>query len=125
MRIVAAALLAALAAAPAFAREPLHVFVHFPRGGPEHLDRAIVFGAVLRAHGFDVVDLRPVDIEMRQPTVRYFEAGLRDDAARFGAQVENLLREQGFAAEPKVRVQDFTFYSPKPRPNALELWLTR
>jgi hypothetical protein len=121
---LAAVLVANLIGSPVAVGEPLHVFVHFPSAVPGSLDRAIVFGAVLEAHGFDVVDLRPVNVQMRQPTIRYFEAGLRDEALQFGKVVTGVLREQGFESI-EVRVQDFTFYAPKPRRSAIELWMAQ
>jgi hypothetical protein len=116
---LAAVLVANLIGSPVAVGEPLHVFVHFPSAVPGSLDRAIVFGAVL-----DVVDLRPVNVQMRQPTIRYFEAGLRDEALQFGKVVTGVLREQGFESI-EVRVQDFTFYAPKPRRSAIELWMAQ
>jgi hypothetical protein len=120
----ALAIVAALFAAPAAAGEPLHVFVHFPEHAPESLGRAITIGGTLKAEGFDVVDLRPVGVRVRQPTIRYFEPHLRDKALRFRDVLVKILRTQGIK-QPQVRVQDFTFYTPKPRPNAAELWLAR
>jgi hypothetical protein len=98
--------------------------MHFPRAEAEGVDRAIVLGGVLAARGFDVVDLRPVDVRMRQPTIRYFEPRLRREAEHLAEVVTGLLRDQGFETG-KVRVQDFTFYEPKPRRNAIELWLAQ
>jgi hypothetical protein len=124
MKGCAIALLAALAAVAAHADEPLHVFVHFPEHAPQSLDRAIILGGVLSADGFDVVDLRPVTVTTRQPTIRYFEPELRKEALRLRDEVVKILRKQG-VGQLLVRVQDFTFYRPKPRPNAVELWFAR
>jgi hypothetical protein len=113
-----------LLTAPVRAEGPLHVFVHFPAGAPQSLDHALAVGGTLKAEGFDVVDLRPVTVRMRQPTIRYFEPQLRDQALRFRNVLANILRAEG-SGPPEVRVQDFTFYTPKPPSNALELWLAR
>jgi hypothetical protein len=101
--------------------EPLQVFVHFPESSAETLDVAKRVGLQMIDDGFDVVDLRPVPIEMRATTIRYFRPELRDDALRLKAYLERLLRDSGIATEP-IRVQDFTFFEPKPRPNSVELW---
>jgi hypothetical protein len=115
-------LLAALWSTPVGGAEPLHVFVHFREDAPQSLDDAIAVGGALKAQGFDVVDLRPVSFSVRQPTIRYFEPHLRKEALQFRDVLVRILRTQG-VDQPRVRVQDFTFYSPKPRPNSLELWL--
>jgi hypothetical protein len=99
----------------------LHLFLHFTDAAPANLDLAARIGLALQADGFDVVDLRPVEAEMRATTVRFFEPGLRDAARRLGAELERLQATEGVARAP-VRVQDFTFYRPKPPPRSLEVW---
>lgn len=124
VRVSVLPLLAALLSTPVGGAEPLHVFVHFHEDAPQSLDHAIAVGGTLKAEGFDVVDLRPVSLSVRQPTIRYFEPHLRNEALRFRDVLVRILRTQG-VDRPRVRVQDFTFYTPKPPPQSLELWLAR
>ncbi|HEY0522266.1 MAG TPA: hypothetical protein VGD08_02675 [Stellaceae bacterium] len=126
--IGAAALCAAAAALPVGAQppqqqqpEPLHIYVHYTETSPKTFDTAVKVGLLLMQQGFDIVDVRPVEAEMRRTTIRYFYPDLRDDAYRLKDRVEHLLQAQGVAHEP-VRVQDFTRYKLKTPPNSCELW---
>jgi hypothetical protein len=123
MRIgLAAAAALVWAAGPAApADERLHLFLHFTDTAQTNLDVAARVGLALEADGFDVVDLRPVEAEMRATTVRFFEPELRRAAQRLGDELEEILAAEGVTGRP-VRVQDFTFYRPKPPPRSLEVW---
>jgi hypothetical protein len=101
--------------------EPLHLFLHFTDRAPANFDTAVRVGLALKARGFDVVDLRPVDAEMRATTVRYFDPALRGPARRLADELARLLAREGAGGAP-VRVQDFTFYRSKPPPHSLEVW---
>jgi hypothetical protein len=123
--LVIAALALCAAASPARAeppqREPLHIYLHYTETSPKTFDTAVKIGLLLMEQGFDVVDVRPVEAEMRRTTIRYFYRDLRDDAYRLKARIEHLLQAQGVDEEP-VRVQDFTHYKIKTPPNSFELW---
>jgi hypothetical protein len=114
----AAAIAPAVRAQP---REPLHIYEHYTETSPKTFDTAVKIGLLLMQQGFDIVDVRPVEAEMRRTTIRYFYPDLRDDAYRLRDRVERLLQAQGVAHEP-VRVQDFTRYRLKTPPNSCELW---
>jgi hypothetical protein len=58
---------------------------------------------------------------MRRTTIRFFRPEQREAAYRLRDELSSVLRESGIDARP-VRVQNFSFYEPKPRPNALEVW---
>src|SRR5689334_9495393 len=108
--VIGAAALCAAAALPAGAQpqqqpEPLHIYVHYTETSPKTFDTAIKVGLLLMQQGFDVVDVRPVEAEMRRTTIRYFYPSLRDDAYRLKDRIEHLLQAQGVDHEP-VRVQD-------------------
>ena len=124
MRVVAAALgLLLCLAVPARAQDdPLHLFLHFTEAAPANFDAAVRVGLQLQSKGFDVVDLRPVGVTMQMTTIRYFYRELRGEAERLKGDLERILAAQG-VADARVRVQDFTFFRPKPRPNSLEIWI--
>ena len=125
MKVFNAALLSLSLTGPvAVADAKLRVFVHFPAGAAGLEDDAMRLGLLLQDNGYEIVDLRPVDIEMQAPTIRYFAPELRDDAERLRRRLDPLLAEQRIASSA-VRLQDFTFYNPKPPGNAVEIWLPR
>ena len=121
MALAAAAALVWVAGPAAPDSGRLHLFLHFTDTAQANLDLAARVGLALEARGFDVVDLRPVEAEMRATTVRFFDPALRGAARRLGGQLERLLAAEG-AANERVRVQDFTFYRPKPPADSLEVW---
>jgi hypothetical protein len=121
LAIVAVALCAAASPAQAQQQEPLHIYLHYTETSPRTFDTAVRIGLLLMKQGFDVVDVRPVNAEMRRTTIRYFYSDLRDDAYRLRERIEHLFQAQGVEHEP-VRVQDFTRYKLKTPQNSLELW---
>lgn len=119
---LAAAALGPAASASASSPERPRLYLHFSDGADGNRDDAIRAGLLLQHAGFEVVDIRPVAAAMRQTTIRYFTAETRAAALRLKGQLEMLLAEGGIATGV-VRVQDFTFYRPKPRPHGLEVWI--
>jgi hypothetical protein len=122
-RLWAGLITVAFGSSPASA-EPLQLFVHFPESSATTLEVAKRIGLQMMEDGLDVVDLRPVRVEMSATTIRYFRPELRPEALRLKAYLERMLRDSHIETGP-VRVQDFTFFEPKPRPNSLELWFKR
>lgn len=75
----------------------------------------------LRQQGFTVADVRPVDLSIGKPSVRYF-------FARDRAPSRRLVDELGrfFEAAPSRapdQASDFAHFTPKPRPGNVEVWL--
>jgi hypothetical protein len=101
--------------------ERLQIFIHFPAGDSATLDVAKRLGLQLIDDGYDVIDLRPVPVDMSATTIRYFRPELRGDADRLKIHLERLLRDSKIDAT-SVRVQNFSFFYPKPRANSVELW---
>jgi hypothetical protein len=109
-----------LAVLPARA-DPLTLYLHVPMEDAKALDVAMRVGMLLLDEGFDVVDLRPVPVQMKLTTVRYFKPNLRGEAAGVKTILERVLHENRIEDGP-VRVQDFTFYRPTPTMHSLEVW---
>src|SRR5690349_4276082 len=101
--------LCSLLAATSVSAAPLQLYLHVPADDPETLDVAMTVGFRLMKEGYEVVDVRPVPVEMRQTTIRYFKPELRPDAVRAKEMLERVLRENGID-EGSVRLQDFTSY---------------
>jgi hypothetical protein len=99
---------------------PMRVFIHHTAGAENALP-AIQLAAFLQARGFDVVDIRPVDVEIERPSVRYFFDG---DQPESGRLVEAI---GAFYAKARGRAPDeaadFSHFSPKPRRGNIEVWL--
>lgn len=99
---------------------PIRVFIHHTAGAENAL-AAIQLAAFLQARGFDVVDIRPVDVNIERPTVRYFFDG---DQPESGRLVEAI---GAFYAKARGRAPDeaadFSRFSPKPRRGNIEVWL--
>jgi hypothetical protein len=99
---------------------PIRVVIHHTAGAENALP-AIQLAAFLQARGFDVVDIRPVDVEIERPGVRYFFDG---DQLESGRLVEAI---GAFYAKARGRAPDeaadFSHFSPKPRRGNVEVWL--
>jgi hypothetical protein len=113
--------LSCMLAANLVSAEPLQLYFHVPTEDGETLNVAMTVGFRLMEEGYEVVDVRPVPVEMRQTTVRYFKPELRVEALRAKELLERVLRENGIE-EGTVRLQDFTFYRPTPTMYSLEVW---
>lgn len=106
--------------ATADASTPIQVLILHAAGAANALP-AIQLAAFLQARGFDVTDIRPVDVEIERPSVRYFFDGDESESRRL---VEAL---GAFFAEAPDRAPgeaaDFSQFAPKPRRGKIEVWL--
>jgi hypothetical protein len=107
-------------AADAVAPRSIQVFIHHAAGASNALP-AIQLAAYLQTRGFAVSNIRPVDVEIERPSVRYFFEGDRPEASRL---VEAIL---AFLAKTPGQVPDhaadFSHVSPKPPQGNVEVWL--
>jgi hypothetical protein len=98
----------------------IRVFIHHVAGTRNALP-AIQLAAFLQARGFAVTDIRPVELKIEQPSVRYF---FEDDQPESRRLVEAI---GAFFAEAPERAPDqpadFSHFSPKPRQGNVEVWL--
>jgi hypothetical protein len=99
---------------------PTRVFIHH-RAGTRNAVPAIQLAAYLQGHGFAVTDIRAVDSQIEQPSVRYFFADDRPDGRRLVEAIAAFFADApGRAPDEAV---DFSHFSPKPQPGNLEVWL--
>jgi len=106
--------------ATAAAPTPIRIFIHHTAGDGNALP-AIQLAAVLQARGFDVVDIRPVDFQIEQPSVRYFFDGDRRESRRLVEAIGAFYAEDRGPAPGEAT--DFSNFSPKPRQGNVEVWL--
>jgi hypothetical protein len=99
----------------------IRVFIHYASTDVENAALARRLADHLRRAGFTVADLRPVDLPIEQPSVRYF---FEDDRRASQRLVDVLARffEQARLRTPE-RASDFTHHTPKPRVGNVEVWL--
>jgi hypothetical protein len=97
------------------------VFVHFRRDDPAGEQAAQAIAERLRARGFRIAELRPVDLRINQASVRYFFDGDRTRSQALEREVDTFVREAGLA--PRSELLPMRYYEPKPRPGTLEVWL--
>jgi hypothetical protein len=97
------------------------VFVHFRRDDPAGEQAAQAIAERLRARGFRIAELRPVDLRINQASVRYFFDGDRTRSQALEREVDTFVRESGLA--PRSELLPMRYYEPKPRPGTLEVWL--
>ena len=74
--------------------------------------------ALLQSHGFHVADIRLVDSEIEQSSVRYFFPGDRDRSRGLVGAIHTLLADQA-----PEQASDFSHQSSKPDPGTVEVWL--
>jgi len=101
--------------------EPVQLFLHIPAHDERTFDVAARLGLALMQQGYEVVDVRPVPIQMSRTTIRFFRPELRGEAERLKGELEQMLHENRIE-DGTVRIQDFTHFRPLPRPGSLELW---
>jgi hypothetical protein len=99
----------------------LRLFIHYPAAQVEGAEIAARLAEYLRRRGFEVAAIRPIDLLVERPGVRYF-------FDRDYAESERLLDELGwfFRGMPwaaPARASDFTHYTPRPSPGTVEIWL--
>lgn len=93
------------------------ITIHYPAHGNDAVT-AIRFAALLQSRGFPVADIRLVEVEIEQPSVRYFFAGDRAESRHLVDVMSTLSVDQA-----PDQATDFSHVSPKPRPGSIELWL--
>ena len=103
----------------ALAPGPTRVFIHH-RAGIRNALPAIQLAAYLQEHGFAVTDIRAVDSQIEQPSVRYFFEGDRPDSRRLVEAIAAFFAKAPGRAPEAV---DFSHLSPKPQRGNLEVWL--
>jgi len=97
--------------------DSLRIFIHYPARRNDAVP-AIRLAALLQTRGFPIADIRLVEVEVEQPSVRYFFPDDRADSRRLVDVIDTLLPHQA-----PDKVTDFSHFSPKPRPGTVELWL--
>jgi hypothetical protein len=97
------------------------VFIHHTAGGALDTMLAQRVAGYLNREGVPVVDIRPVRMEIRSGSIRYFRADDAPAAREIGDAMGGLFADNPVLA-PR-RVLDFTHYEPKPRPGTVEIWL--
>jgi hypothetical protein len=99
------------------APDSLRIFIHYPAHHDDAVP-AIRLAALLQTRGFPIVDIRLVELEIDEPSVRYFFPG---DRAVSRSLVDVIGTLAPHLAPDKAT--DFSHFFPKPRPGTVELWL--
>jgi len=99
----------------------IRVFIHHV--ADDHADAALArrLADHLRRQGFAVADIRPVDVRIEKPSVRYFYEGDTSPSERLVDELGRFF--QRAASGAPVHASDFTHFVPKPRPGNVEIWL--
>jgi len=112
---------ASLEGSPALPAGEIRVFIH--HAADRYGDAALAqrLADHLRSQGFTVADIRPVDVRIEKPSVRYF---FEDDRRASERLVDELGRffEEASSGAPD-HASDFTHFVPRPRPGNVEVWL--
>jgi hypothetical protein len=96
---------------------PPRIFIHYPAHQGDAAP-AMRLAALLQTRGFEVADIRLVEIAVEHPSLRYFFARDRADSER----LVDVLNALSIHQVPDGAT-DFSAYAPKPRPGTVELWL--
>lgn len=99
---------------------PIQVVIHHAAGARNALP-AIQLAAFLQTRGFDVSDIRPVDVEIERPSVRYFFAGDQPETRRLVEAIAAFFAKAPDQAPHEAA--DLSHSSPKPRRGNIEVWL--
>ena len=99
------------------------VFVHYSRFRDVDRDRAIRLARALRAQGFQVADIRPVDANIRAGSVRFFFPEDRGNSEAVLRSFRQFYDEEGGLGEPPRQPQGLTGYNPKPSFGTVEIWI--
>jgi hypothetical protein len=99
----------------------MRVFIHHFAGSGAGAGLAERLAEHLRGQGFTVADIRPVDVSIGKPSVRYFFADDRIASERLVDELGRFMEEAGAPAPDQA--SDFTHFTPKPRPGNVEVWL--
>jgi hypothetical protein len=86
--------------------------------------RAVAAGIVrqLAQNGYEVADMRGVNVQLSSPTIRYFFSEDRPATTMASEIVASSLAEEG-RAPARIRVQNFTWSPRKPVHGTLEVWI--
>jgi hypothetical protein len=106
--------------ATAVGSSPIQVLILHAAGARNALP-AIQLAAFLQTRGFDVTDIRPVDIEIERPSVRYFFDGDQSESRRLVEALGAFFAEAPDWAPGEAA--DFSRFAPKPRRGKIEVWL--
>lgn len=104
-------------AAPPAGAGSFRIVIHYPAHRGDVVP-AIKLAALLQIRGFRVAGIRPVDVEVERPSVRYFFAKDRARSERLVDTMSVLLPNQA-----PGEATDFSHFSPKPSPGTVEVWL--
>jgi hypothetical protein len=97
------------------------IFIHHLADHQGDITLAQRLADYLRAEGFIVADIRPVEFSIGKPSVRYFYARDRAASQRLVEELRRFI-ESGRSLAPE-HASDFTHYLPKPRPGNVEVWI--
>jgi hypothetical protein len=90
--------------------------VHYS-GSEREAEAARRLARQLEEKGY-VVALRPVDVRIARPSIRYYFADDRAATVELAASIE-----QSLDGKTNPRVLDLTHRRTKPRPGTLEVWI--
>jgi hypothetical protein len=99
---------------------PIHVAILHTAGTGNAL-AAMQLAADLQTRGFAVTDIRPVDVEIERPAVRYFFESDRPATRRLIAAIDAFFAKA--PAKTLAQAADFSHVSPKPPQGSIEVWL--
>jgi hypothetical protein len=99
---------------------PIHVAILHTAGAGNAL-AAMQLAADLLTRGFAVTDIRPVDVEIERPAVRYFFERDRPATRRLIAAIDAFFARA--PAKTLAQAADFSHVSPKPPQGSIEVWL--
>jgi hypothetical protein len=99
---------------------PIHVAILHTAGAGNAL-AAMQLAADLQTRGFAVTDIRPVDVEIERPAVRYFFESDRPATRRLIGAIDAFFAKA--PAKSLAQAADFSHVSPKPPQGSIEVWL--
>jgi hypothetical protein len=105
---------------PASVAPAIRVFIHHTAGAGNAVP-AIQLAAFLEVRGFDVAAIRPVEVQIDRPGVRYFFERDHPDAQRLVEAISGFFAKHPDQA-PKL-ASDFTHSAPEPSQGTVEVWL--
>jgi hypothetical protein len=106
---------------PAATPRPRVLLIYAPN---RERGRVVAAGMVrqLGQHGYAVVDMRGVNVQLSSPAIRYFFPEDRPATTMASEIVAASLDDEGLAP-PRIRVQNFTWSPKKPVRGTLEVWV--
>jgi hypothetical protein len=100
---------------------PQRIVVQYGRNDASGPQTAQAIAERLRTRGFQVAEVRPVDLRINQASVRYYFDGDRVRSQALEREVDAFVREAGLAQRSELL--PMRYVDPKPRPGTLEVWL--